>query len=243
MRVWRRALAALLLLVPVLVSALVSVSGPLRAADAPVLVIDPLAVARALTRSCSAPFDLMVQPLLDYCDTWDGRNDDPELIAEARATLIRLGLTDAALFDGLEISWCPLQRVNGMAPRANRVLLNPSYKSRPVDLVALLGHEMVHIRQYRDWGEEQFRCRYGREIAGGHGMQRANPIEREAYEEEDGIRAHLRLELARPLTAAENGASARCRSAEGSCFLPSARPVGSACGCPSEIGLSPGTVY
>lgn len=234
MRVRRLVWAAL----AVLASAL-----PVRAADAPVLVIDPLAVARALTRSCSAPFDLMVQPLLDYCDTWDGRNDDPELIAEARASLIRLGLTDAALFDGVEITWCPLQRVNGMAPRINRVLLNPAYKSRPVDLVALLGHEMVHIRQYRDWGEEQFRCRYGQEIAGGRGMQRANPIEREAYEEEDGIRAHLRLELARPLSAAENGQSARCRSGEGACFLPSARPVGSACGCPSEIGLSPGTVY
>lgn len=214
-----------------------------RAADAPALVIDPLAVARALTRSCSAPFDLLVQPLLDYCDTWGGRDEDAALIADARETLIRLGITDATLFDGVTLSWCPLERVNGMAPRFDRVLLNPAYKARPVDLVALLGHEMVHIRQYREMGEEAFRCRYGQDIANGRGMQRANPLERDAYEEEDRIRARLTHELDRAPTAADGGALARCRSGEGACFLPSPRPVGSACACPSEIGLSPGTVY
>ena len=153
----------------------------------------PSEIPNNLATSCAAPFEQFVHATIAYCANWGGRADDLYLIGEARDALVDAGYFDIGEFDGVDIRWCPING-SGMVPERNRVLLHPDLKSNPLDLAATLGHEMIHIRQYRHWGPDDFKCRYSGELISGKGQGRANYIEREAYEFEDEIRSALNID-------------------------------------------------
>ena len=66
---------------------------------------------------------------------------------------------------------------------------------RSVDIdsiAALLAHEMKHVQQYRILTTDRFKCDYARHMVEcGMCQDRRHPMEREAYEFQDAIKARL----------------------------------------------------
>ncbi|MBO6718845.1 MAG: hypothetical protein JJ913_12880 [Rhizobiaceae bacterium] len=148
-------------------------------------IADP---AMLLCRDTYLPaYQAFTHSVIAFCANWEGRASDLDLIEWATEYLVELNLFDWAEFDGVNMRWCPLNGT-GMVPAANRILLNPNLKSNPYEVAATLAHEMIHVRQFRRWPNDEFECRYGEQLVKGHGQGRANAIEDEAYAFEDEVR-------------------------------------------------------
>lgn len=157
----------------------------------PTLPTNPLLAPRELEQACKVPFESFTHSTIAYCANWSGRADDLDKVDSAKQILISLGLASASEFNGIDIRWCPLNG-SGMVPESNRMLLNPKLKSSEFALVSTLAHEMHHIRQFRQWGGDSFKCRYSTEMLRGNGQSRANAVERDAYEYEDQVEEILK---------------------------------------------------
>jgi hypothetical protein len=144
-----------------------------------------------LKNPCREAFDAVVAPIIARCSSYTGRLERADLIKQARDTLVAKHLIPASAFEGVTIHWCPLNG-SGMVPEKNLILLNPALQSSLFKLTSILGHEMKHVEQYRRWGTDGFKCRYGEEIANLKGQGRSNSVEREAYEFQDRVEAALK---------------------------------------------------
>lgn len=146
-------------------------------------------VRKRFLDACNATYQSVTAVVIGRCSNWDGRLDDQHIIQSAKQRLIASGLFQAREFDGIQIRWCPLQGAHGMAPDRGRIYLDTSAKSdHPDNAAALLAHEMTHIRQYRRMGTDQFKCEYSRKYVECGGCQNeSHPLEREAYEFENGV--------------------------------------------------------
>jgi hypothetical protein len=147
--------------------------------------------------TCGAVFDAITQPIIAACSNNPRRLEGQETIAEAKALLINSGLFSRREFEGVQIRFCPAQTGYGITPESGRIYLHPDNYYEPgrpmtqrAQLASLLGHEMIHIRQYRKLGSHKaFACEYslayitaalrcGVECAQGPD----NVLEREAYD-------------------------------------------------------------
>lgn len=221
----------------------------------PSLPRDPVDIERQLKQTCKAPFEAFTHSTIAYCANWSGRADDLFLIEQAKDQLYRLGFATQSDFAGVDIRWCPLNG-SGMVPESGRVLLHPALKNDQRSLVSTLGHELHHLRQYRRWGGDDFKCRYSKEMAAGHGQERANYVEREAYEYEDQVKAAWDNALSfrgqppssmaqpvHPIPAPYPQLSPRCGTPMGACLMNGAGPIGASCWCPSWQGPIQGAVF
>lgn len=144
-----------------------------------------------LNAFCQEPFDNFVSVVLASC-TFTGFISDSEL-SLARQKLRNTGLlTDAELRHG-NIVWCSTlsSDTNGMAPGGGRIVLSTKLKNNAFELAATYAHEVLHLRQQNNWGEDEFKCRYAKEIVKGNGQGNANYIEAEAYDFEAQVRSAL----------------------------------------------------
>lgn len=147
---------------------------------------------QACLASC-ALFATYVQSVAGACVT--AANDDslrPNVL-EARRILVAHGFFSEGDFSGVTIRFCSLLgQAHGMVPRRDMIIIDRGLGDMSGRALApLLGHEMVHVLQYRRYGREGFQCRYGREIF-RHGIvwgvsRDRNPLEKEAYDLEDRI--------------------------------------------------------
>lgn len=209
---------------------------------------NPFDLPRQLNQACKVPFENFTHATIAYCANWQGRADDLFLVEDAKAYLVQLGLAQMSEFSGVDIRWCPL-RGGGMAPEADRILLNPSLKNDRRQLVATLGHELQHMRQYRRWRSDDFKCRYSKELAAGKGQERANYVEREAYEFEDRVKeawdqaTSVPSPRPPPVRPLPSRLSQRCGTPFGACLMNGEFPVGNSCWCPSVRGPIGGAVF
>jgi len=161
-------------------------------------------VRKRFLDACAAGFHVITDTLSAGCANYGGRTDGQELIAQAKVTLVNLGFNKRADFDGLDIRVCPLHGyASGVTPDRERILLEASTLKDPTfQLVATLGHEMVHHRQYIDLGSDHFKCDYTREYL-SHGTTASNSLEGPAYAVQHQIEAKLngQLTLGRPASA------------------------------------------
>lgn len=143
-------------------------------------------------QACAAPFQFITGVVIARCSNWDGRTDDQNLIAQAASILQSLGIIQANELNGVQVRWCPLQGADGLAPDRGRIYLDVGIKGNLFQTASTLAHEVVHLRQYRSAGTDQFKCDYSRQYAECGGCQdRRNSFEREAYDYEDAIRMQL----------------------------------------------------
>jgi hypothetical protein len=151
------------------------------------------AIQSVFKGSCAAPFEGIVAPVIANCTNWAGRLDKLELIDQAKQLLLKRHLLKAGDFAGVEIRWCPLPKANGMVPRPNTVYLDISLRNMPVEKRAeVLGHEMIHVKQFRTMGDQNFRCEYGRTYLDcGRCQDNRHFMEREAYNFEAQVRNTL----------------------------------------------------
>ena len=140
-------------------------------------------VRQQFLETCNYVYKTITSAVIAQCSNWNGRLDDQDLIRNAIDSLISSGLFRREEFDDVQIRWCPLINANGIAPEHDRIYLNISAKSdNPTNIAALLAHEMVHIRQYRDMGADKFKCEYSRKYLECGGCQDdRHTLEREAY--------------------------------------------------------------
>lgn len=106
------------------------------------------------------------------------------LIEQAKTLLITHGFFSQEEFANVSIRWARLTHT-GQAPDRNVVLLDEDYLNNN-DLygtATTLGHEMIHIRQYRRMGTDNFKCEYSKKILACKGCQNErHPLEKEAYD-------------------------------------------------------------
>jgi hypothetical protein len=143
---------------------------------------------------CGVGFYAFTGVVSAQCSNWDGRLEDQDEIARARDLLVQRGYLTSQDFAGIQIRWCPLdQHTSGIAPARGKVYLNTDWRHvPPATLAPLLAHEMIHQRQYRNAGDDQFRCDYSRQMVECGGCQDArHSMEREAIAFEEGVRSGL----------------------------------------------------
>lgn len=175
---WRgRALLACLM------AALLNASGS-AAQDAP---------APAEPFDCADAFDLIAMTVIIRCANHTAPPAARTRIVDARERLQATGLATPAEFDTLEIAFCPLMQGTGMVPGPDRLYLDDGLQGLSIDgLAEIIAHELEHVRQFRERGERGFKCDYVRDMMACGGCQdRRHPMEREAYERQDGARARL----------------------------------------------------
>lgn len=117
---------------------------------------------------------------------------DTPTFEAARNLMILAGIRRPEEFEEVEFRFCPFVPAAGMAPAPDLILMRPEYRGLTLPVAALMGHEMVHIDQYRRWGAAEFACRYGAEMAAGHGTAAENAVEDEAYSGDEARAERLR---------------------------------------------------
>jgi len=139
---------------------------------------------KAACKAMAATIEIVTAPIEAVCANDPDRMEGREVLEEAKGLLVTLGAFAENEFDGVQIRFCSAMNWgSGLTPSPSKILLHTTYIDEDVETVALiLAHEMVHIRQYRAWGTEGFQCRYGVEVANGHGWGPGNAVEDEAYD-------------------------------------------------------------
>src|SRR5690348_3680506 len=77
----------------------------------------------------------------------------------SRDFVLKSQLFSPADFAGVTIRWCSLRRdVDGMTPDRDVVCISDGYFRQPdaIKIAVTLAHEMVHVRQYRSRGTDNF---------------------------------------------------------------------------------------
>jgi hypothetical protein len=150
-------------------------------------------IQKALRASCAAGFQVINNAVILSQGSYAAGSE--RLLVQARDLLIQAGLFNAQEFNNVSIRWARLVGA-GQTPDRNVVLINEDYL-RNNDLYSTattLGHEMVHVRQYRRMGTDHFKCEYSRYYVGcgcrqtGNGLEThcgcqdsRHPLEAEAY--------------------------------------------------------------
>lgn len=167
----------------------------------------PDIVDRASLAVCANKFETITRSLILSCSGFRAPNHDQEVIARARGELIRFGFAEASEFNGVSIKFCQLTgSTAGVVPDRNVILLDHSFNpfSRSYDpdnlgmvgLGALLDHEMVHVRQYRKLGTDEFKCSYVEHFERCAGCQdKRHPFELTAYNEQEHVADVLEVKL------------------------------------------------
>jgi len=164
-----------------------------RGIELPHVPISPLEIPNNLRQACKPPYEGFTHSVMAFCANWAGRDNDLIVIERAKRILIFAGLIGWSEFQGVDIRWCPLSKGTGMTPAPNRTLLHPNLKGDLWNLTLVLAHEMTHIRQYRNWGQDDFECKYGGELLRtGFKQDRSNSVEKEAYDYQDYADQFLR---------------------------------------------------
>lgn len=142
---------------------------------------------------CADAFDLVANGVILGCALHAMPTTARAKLEAARERLLTAALADPGEFAGLELAFCPLPRGTGMLPAPDRLYLDDGLAGMSVDgLAEILAHELEHRRQFRALGTRVFKCDYVRWMRDCGGCQdRRHPLEREAYERQDRVRARL----------------------------------------------------
>lgn len=142
---------------------------------------------------CVSAFDLFASFAMVRCAGIPAATGDADLLARALRRLQQLEPLDPALTAGLEIRFCPLLNGTGLVPAPNRMLLDDGLRVMSADgLAEIIAHEFVHVAQFERLGRTEFKCAYVRAMSVCGGCQdRGHPLEREAYDTQDRVRAGL----------------------------------------------------
>ena len=158
--------------------------------------------------ACTLPQQIVLHTISSRCNfiSVQQNENDQEIIERAKSLLLERGILEPEDFVGVEISMCDaVHGQGGVVPDRDRIFIHSSWRERAdlpnrmIGLAGLLAHEMFHVRQYREWGADKFKCDYARQMVEcGMCQDLGNSIERSAYEFGDSaVKALMRDEFAR----------------------------------------------
>lgn len=142
---------------------------------------------------CTLPQQVTLQFISSRCNfiSKNQAASDDALVGEAKALLLNAGVLAKSDFAGVNVSFCEVVAGGGgVAPDRDLVFLHTEWRKKAresqakmIEFASLLAHEMTHVKQYRDWGTDKFKCDYARQMAEcGLCQDERNSIERSAYE-------------------------------------------------------------
>ena len=142
---------------------------------------------------CADAFDVIAMTVILRCAAYTAPPAAGARLDAARRRLLDTGLATLPEFEGLTLAFCPLVQGTGMMPDPDRLYLDDGLIGMSVDgLAEILAHELQHRVQFDSFGAHGFKCAYVRAMAACGGCQdRRHPLEREAYERQDRVRAAL----------------------------------------------------
>lgn len=195
-------------------------------------------VEKALQQSCAAAFQLINGYVVATQPAYPAGSE--RLLNQARDVLIASGVLSRGDFDNISIRWGQLKG-HGQAPDRNQVFIDQEFyhKQDLFSTAATLAHEMIHVRQYRRMGSDNFKCEYSKEFVRTRGKQgNEHDLEREAYAFNvqtnpiilQYIRSHG-LVAGGPVQPVTNQVSAMCVTPYFTCNSGNAAPRGAPCQC------------
>jgi hypothetical protein len=127
---------------------------------------DLVEIPRNLIRTaCGLPHGVTLHYISSVCTFAPLSPADTAKIDAAKNELIAYGIVRQEEFQDVVISFCDNIHASGVVPDRDRVYLHTSGKSVSTKYLAtLLGHEMMHVRQYRTDGTDNFKCTYTRQV-------------------------------------------------------------------------------
>ncbi|WP_294974078.1 hypothetical protein [Tabrizicola sp.] len=196
-------------------------------------------VEKALRASCASGFEVITKSVILSQGSYAAGSE--VLLNDAKSLLVAAGLFGAREFDGVSIRWGRIT-AEGIAPDRDTIFISENYlgSNDLYSVATILGHEMIHVRQYRNLGTDNFKCEYTRKYLDcGACQDNGHPLEAEAYQwntENNGTVANA------VNSAAMNGGNQSnvgytCYTPVGYCQYPSPAPVGWQCECSSPQGL------
>jgi hypothetical protein len=211
----------------------------------------------AMQDYCAAGFQVINNAVILYQGTYAAGSE--RLLNEARDILIRGGLIPASDFHNVDIRWARLTG-EGQAPDRNVVLINEKYLSANdlYSTATTLGHEMIHIAQYRRMTTDGFKCEYSKAYvsckasnANADCQDMSHPLEAEAYrfnqQHNLTIARHVRqagYPLPEAIARQLGGPSMSylCVTPQFSCQFPNPAPMGTPCQCQHAGGFAIGNM-
>lgn len=138
-------------------------------------------VEQQYNSACAFAFRSVTKPVKLGCSVKAKKFERDEL-DDAVDILVAIGLYERSEFERVDIRWCPLALGDGIAHEPELVLLSDQLKGAWLpNIAAQLGHEMVHVRQWREHGAA-FPCKYSEAMAACVcGTDPKNRFEKPAY--------------------------------------------------------------
>lgn len=152
-------------------------------------------IPNPITIACTVPFDAIKNTVMTSCAPSDEIYNaiHQESIQEAIDLLVANNMIESSEFHGVQIRWCPFVNGAGVTPESNRIYLNSSFINESlIERAVLIAHEMTHIRQFRNFGSDEFKCKYSKEFIGCGGCQdESNTYEKSAFDFGETVRNKL----------------------------------------------------
>lgn len=139
-------------------------------------------VDKMLQVGCAAAFELINKYVIASQQPGYAAGSE-QLLHRAKNVLIGAGVIPENEFDGVSIRWGKIKKL-GQTPDRNLVFITDQWAGSGdvTNVATVLAHEMIHVRQYRRLGTDQFKCKFSREyVRTGGDMETKNELEREAY--------------------------------------------------------------
>ena len=161
------------------------------AASAPVYALEDLIDSQQF--DCVDAYDLARYFTTISCQANSTEEKKRELFERAKRRLTTHGFFAAREFRDIELHWCKLNNAAGFTADAHNIYLDAGLYAGGPDLVAeTIAHEMIHIRQFHQLGETEFKCTYITALLQCGGCQdRGHAMEAEAYRFQDRVRQQL----------------------------------------------------
>ncbi|MBY3441766.1 hypothetical protein [Rhizobium laguerreae] len=183
-------------------------------------------VVDALEHSCAAAFQAINTFVIVSQGSYSASSR--RMLDEAKSILIDAGIINANEFANVSVRWAKLVG-DGQAPDRGSVLLSDTFlkEKNLLGATTTLAHEMIHIRQYRRMGTDNFKCEYSKSYVRCGCQNYNHPLEAEAYRFENRIGARV-YEF---INNNYEPTSSTCVTQHGSCQYQNKVQSGMACQC------------
>ena len=141
---------------------------------------------------CVGLFDLVTTMAAPNCPADQQDNIGRSKILEAQGLLSQHKLVSEFALVGVSVKFCPLTHGLGLVRQSNEILIDDGLRLGSRETLAeVIAHELAHITQMRELGEDRFKCSYIKELLNCGCMDKHHVLEAPAYAVQTKVRDFL----------------------------------------------------
>ncbi|MGR8949549.1 MAG: hypothetical protein ACU84Q_16000 [Gammaproteobacteria bacterium] len=142
---------------------------------------------------CVNVFNVLASLAAPSCPVKPSAPNRGSEIDAAIALLAEHKLLARSAFDGLDITFCPLNFGLGLVPAPKTIFLDDGLRAGSIETLAeVLVHELEHVVQMRTMGVDDFKCGYINALVDCGGcFDDQHPLEAPAYKAQAEVRDYL----------------------------------------------------